>query len=200
MLWKAINPNTVDEWLEHDLIEAGLLTNDTPSKQDSLSPALPTAPPTPSEPAMESIKPTTTQTSPALSNPQLASFLKVVALLGSLSSNNQTSKAQQTARARNNDDNRLSSSNPSHIISKRQKNTDAARRSRQRKLFKMESLERRVRDLEANNGQLQQHITESEQERNLSAARATAGKKRMEALEAQLAAAHALLMNTTPPP
>ncbi|KAI9020953.1 hypothetical protein CLU79DRAFT_703552 [Phycomyces nitens] len=190
MFYKALNPNTVDEWLEHDLIEAGLLTNDTPTKQDFS--ALPTAPPTPAESPIESIKPLSP--SPALSNPQLASFLKVVALLGSLSTSNRSQKPHRTRNPSQ------LPPNPPNIISKRQKNTDAARRSRQRKLFKMETLERRVRDLEANNGQLQQHITTSEQERNQSAARAAAGKQRMEALEAQLAAAHALLLNTNPSP
>ncbi|KAI7870469.1 hypothetical protein BDF14DRAFT_1704406, partial [Spinellus fusiger] len=129
--------------------------------------------------------------SPDISNSQLASFLKVVALLRSLSSNSHMANhATQNAHLRS------LQPNPTDIITKRQKNTDAARRSRQRKLLRMEALEHKVRQLEMNNQQLQSHIKASEQQRNQSAARVASGKERVKELEAQLAAVHVALMET----
>ncbi|CAO3611680.1 unnamed protein product [Cunninghamella blakesleeana] len=86
------------------------------------------------------------------------------------------------------------------ITLKRQKNTDAARRSRLRKVLKMESLERRVSELERNNDQLRLQIIISETERDNAKLKEAQQRERVEKLEEQLAEAHrSLLMKDQQP-
>lgn len=88
-----------------------------------------------------------------------------------------------------------STNEPLDVIIKRQRNTDAARRSRLRKAIKMEALEKKVRELKTENEELRiraavleskvHHISEKEQ-RN---------RQRVLELEAQLASVHQQLLN-----
>ncbi|KAI7855946.1 hypothetical protein BDC45DRAFT_505146 [Circinella umbellata] len=73
---------------------------------------------------------------------------------------------------------------------KRQKNTDAARRSRLRKAMKMEGLEKRVSELEKTNTTLLLRAAVLESEKSSLLAKETSYEQRIKALEAQLAQAH----------
>ncbi|KAI8367492.1 uncharacterized protein BYT42DRAFT_617919 [Radiomyces spectabilis] len=80
------------------------------------------------------------------------------------------------------------------IAIKRQKNTDAARRSRLRKMLKMESLEQRVHELETVNSRLRLRVAVLQSERDAVDERERANRERVRALEAQLAVAHRALV------
>ncbi|KAG0346139.1 hypothetical protein BG004_002384 [Podila humilis] len=71
---------------------------------------------------------------------------------------------------------------------KRAKNTDAARRSRRKKLIKMESLEQRVAELEVENSMFETKLNEVELERSLLADKEQMQQARIQELEAVLAA------------
>ncbi|OBZ90650.1 G-box-binding factor 1 [Choanephora cucurbitarum] len=79
------------------------------------------------------------------------------------------------------------------IALKRQKNTDAARRSRLKKLMKMESLEKRVSELESDNNQLNTRIAVLESEKSGLTSKDQSLQERIRVLEAQLAEAHRAL-------
>ncbi|KAF9997037.1 hypothetical protein BGZ80_010988 [Entomortierella chlamydospora] len=81
------------------------------------------------------------------------------------------------------------------IIAKRAKNTDAARRSRLKKLIKLEGLEAKVSDLETANNALNMKIAILETEKNGFIAKDAEQTARIAQLEAQLAEAHAALAN-----
>ncbi|KAJ2964939.1 hypothetical protein NQZ79_g138 [Umbelopsis isabellina] len=76
---------------------------------------------------------------------------------------------------------------------KRQKNTDAARRSRLKKVMRMESLETRVADLERLNSQLLLRSAVLDSEKTGLEAKAVAYEQRIHSLEQQLAEAHKAL-------
>jgi hypothetical protein len=79
------------------------------------------------------------------------------------------------------------------IILKRQKNTDAARRSRMKKLMKMEQLESKVNELESENHTLVTRIAVLESEKYGLESKSTSYEERIKVLEAQLAEAHRAL-------
>ncbi|KAI9300361.1 hypothetical protein BJ944DRAFT_170950 [Cunninghamella echinulata] len=79
------------------------------------------------------------------------------------------------------------------IALKRQKNTDAARRSRLKKLMKMESLEKRVVELETDNSKLTTRIAVLESEKSGLESKDKNLEERIRTLEAQLAEAHKAL-------
>ncbi|KAG0199289.1 hypothetical protein BGX28_007418 [Mortierella sp. GBA30] len=79
------------------------------------------------------------------------------------------------------------------VIAKRAKNTDAARRSRLKKLIKLEGLEAKVSDLESANSALNMKIAILETEKNGFIAKDAEQTARIAQLEAQLAEAHAAL-------
>lgn len=79
------------------------------------------------------------------------------------------------------------------IALKRQKNTDAARRSRLKKLVKMEALEARVVELEADNTKLSTRIAVLESEKSGLESKDKSLEERIRTLEAQLAEAHKAL-------
>jgi hypothetical protein len=79
------------------------------------------------------------------------------------------------------------------IALKRQKNTDAARRSRLKKLVKMEQLESRVSDLESDNHRLTTRIAVLESEKSGLESKDISLEERIRVLEAQLAEAHKAL-------
>lgn len=76
---------------------------------------------------------------------------------------------------------------------KRQKNTDAARRSRLKKVMRMETLESRVADLERMNSQLLLRSAVLDSEKTGLEAKAVAYEQRIHSLEQQLAEAHKAL-------
>ncbi|KAI8374472.1 uncharacterized protein BYT42DRAFT_576488 [Radiomyces spectabilis] len=76
---------------------------------------------------------------------------------------------------------------------KRQKNTDAARRSRAKKVMKMETLENRVADLEKENASLLLRVAVLESEKSNFQTKETSNENRIKILEAQLAEAHKAL-------
>ncbi|KAI8876284.1 hypothetical protein K501DRAFT_288964 [Backusella circina FSU 941] len=76
---------------------------------------------------------------------------------------------------------------------KRQKNTDAARRSRLKKLVKMEALENRVSELESDNNALTTRIAVLESEKSSLKSKDISLEERIRVLEAQLAEAHKAL-------
>ncbi|KAK9710464.1 hypothetical protein K7432_008415 [Basidiobolus ranarum] len=76
---------------------------------------------------------------------------------------------------------------------KRKKNTDAARRSRLRKVQKMETLEKRVSDLETDNSKLQMKLAVLESEKTNSQSKEVEYSLRIKSLENQLAEAHRAL-------
>ncbi|KAF9966948.1 hypothetical protein BGZ70_000637 [Mortierella alpina] len=79
------------------------------------------------------------------------------------------------------------------IVAKRAKNTDAARRSRMKKLIKLEGLEAKVSDLESANNALNMKIAILETEKNGFVTKDADQTARIAQLEAQLAEAHAAL-------
>ncbi|KAI9480488.1 MAG: hypothetical protein EXX96DRAFT_594730 [Benjaminiella poitrasii] len=76
---------------------------------------------------------------------------------------------------------------------KRQKNTDAARRSRLRKMQKMEALETRVSDLEKLNAGLLMRVAVLDSEKTNLKAKESSYESRIKCLEEQLAEAHKAL-------
>ncbi|CEP11861.1 hypothetical protein [Parasitella parasitica] len=79
-------------------------------------------------------------------------------------------------------------------IVKRQRNTDAARRSRLRKVVKMETLENRVNLLKADNERLRVKVAVLEIEVNHATEKDERNRQRVVELEAQLAVAHKQLV------
>jgi hypothetical protein len=69
---------------------------------------------------------------------------------------------------------------------KRAKNTDAARRSRHKKLVRMESLEQRVAELEVENSMFESKLNEVELERSLLADKDQMQQARIQELELML--------------
>ncbi|KAI1314562.1 hypothetical protein EDD11_001991 [Mortierella claussenii] len=82
---------------------------------------------------------------------------------------------------------------PEEVIAKRAKNTDAARRSRLKKLARLETLESKVSELEANNNRLTMKVAILETEKNGHLVKDAEQSTRIAQLEAKLAEAHALL-------
>ncbi|KAG0203321.1 hypothetical protein BGX28_004378 [Mortierella sp. GBA30] len=74
------------------------------------------------------------------------------------------------------------------VALKRAKNTDAARRSRHKKLVKMEGLEQRVAELEVENSMFETKLNEVELERSLLADKDQMQQARIQELERMLAA------------
>ncbi|RKP10866.1 hypothetical protein THASP1DRAFT_27351 [Thamnocephalis sphaerospora] len=76
---------------------------------------------------------------------------------------------------------------------KRMKNTDAARRSRLRKVLKMESLERQVREVMTDNSELRTRLAVLENEKSTWIAKENEMREQIRALERRLDDAHRLL-------
>ncbi|KAI7867086.1 uncharacterized protein EV154DRAFT_532235 [Mucor mucedo] len=79
------------------------------------------------------------------------------------------------------------------VSQKRQKNTDAARRSRLKKIVKMETLEKQVHQLESDNSRLTTRVAVLESEKVALHAKDVGLEDRIRVLEAQLAEAHRAL-------
>ncbi|KAG1459940.1 hypothetical protein G6F46_000192 [Rhizopus delemar] len=220
-----INFDTLDDWLENDLRESGLLTVNSNENNDKLitpSQILMASPPisecTPSldplsdisTPAIkyEPLSPAETPKvvpkdvmSPNTTPIDLQPFIKALALLGSIQQNNTSDNIEETTLNANNKRERSESldKNLSHedlIALKRQRNTDAARRSRQRKAMRMEALEKKVLELETANERLRLRAAIAESEKANIEAKEKRSKVRILELEQQLADAHRVLMQT----
>lgn len=107
------------------------------------------------------------------------------------SSNNAqlTTATTSTRRKRNNEE--LSPQDEAAI--KRQKNTDAARRSRLKKVLKMEALERRVAELEKANSALLLRVAVLDSEKTNLVNKEATYEQRIKMLESQLSDAHKAL-------
>ena len=79
------------------------------------------------------------------------------------------------------------------VVLKRAKNTDAARRSRLKKLMRLESLEGKVSELESTNNRLTMKVAILETEKNAHLVKEAEQSARIAQLEAKLAEAHAAL-------
>ncbi|KAF9109801.1 hypothetical protein BGX27_007175 [Mortierella sp. AM989] len=79
------------------------------------------------------------------------------------------------------------------VVAKRAKNTDAARRSRLKKLVRLETLETKVGELETTNNRLNMKVAILETEKNGHLVKEAEQSARIAKLEAKLAEAHALL-------
>ncbi|KAF9193618.1 hypothetical protein BGZ49_003263 [Haplosporangium sp. Z 27] len=79
------------------------------------------------------------------------------------------------------------------VAAKRAKNTDAARRSRLKKLVRLETLETKVTELEATNNKLNMKVAILETEKNGHLVKEAEQSARIAQLEAKLAEAHSLL-------
>lgn len=87
----------------------------------------------------------------------------------------------------------LSEKEQDEIALKRQRNTDAARRSRLKKLLKMEALEKRVSELEGENTRLTTRVAVLESEKSGLESKDKDLQERIRVLEEQLAEAHKAL-------
>ncbi|KAI7899542.1 uncharacterized protein BX663DRAFT_521245 [Cokeromyces recurvatus] len=128
---------------------------------------------TPSSTATTPVMPTTPAVSPAVKSATTPAF----------------STRRSTTKKRTLDD-----IDPTDDIAiKRQKNTDAARRSRLRKVQKMEALENRVSELEKLNAGLLMHVAVLDSEKTNLKAKESSYENRIKCLEEQLAEAHKAL-------
>ncbi|KAF9977731.1 hypothetical protein BGZ73_005094 [Actinomortierella ambigua] len=82
---------------------------------------------------------------------------------------------------------------PEEVVAKRAKNTDAARRSRLKKLVKLETLEKKVSELETINKGLSLRVAVLESEKNAHLVKDAEQNARIAQLEAKLAEAHLAL-------
>ncbi|KAF7731580.1 hypothetical protein EC973_009344 [Apophysomyces ossiformis] len=198
-----IVPSIVDAWLVSELCQQGLLLGgygDYPLPHLApQSPPLTASPPSTvvsrQSPELES--PTTTPSSriplfPEIQKkPALKKILPKTAQCPISPSSNSSSHVNATCvpekRKLNYDREK------DEIAMKRQKNTDAARRSRLKKLMKMESLEKRVTELEADNTRLTTRIAVLESEKAGLESKDKALEDRIKFLEQQLSEAHKAL-------
>ncbi|KAI9282698.1 hypothetical protein BY458DRAFT_428605 [Sporodiniella umbellata] len=128
----------------------------------------------------------------------IKSFMETLALLGSASATNTESYIPKVHKRERSQSLDKSLSPEETVVLKRQRNTDAARRSRQRKAVRMDSLEKRVMDLETANEKLRLRTAIAESEKANIEAKEKSSKVRILELERQLAYAHRILLQTTP--
>lgn len=222
-----INLDSLDDWLESDLRQSGILlpsaVDNKPFKMVSPGQTMMASPPiSECTPRMDPLldlttplmkyEPLSPMETPKL-GPQdisksaidLQPFIKALTLLGSIqynqqdnnsnsnSNNNNSSNYNKRERSESIDDNQ------DLVVLKRQRNTDAARRSRQRKAQKMDTLEKRVLDLEADNERLRLRAAVAESERANIEAKEKRSRVRVLELERQLADTHKALLRYSQP-
>ncbi|KAI7885987.1 hypothetical protein K492DRAFT_178722 [Lichtheimia hyalospora FSU 10163] len=201
-----LDPNKLDEWLETELVASGLLqpSEQDTSKSDSSNIVVKAEP--------EEIHSTSNSNNvPMPLTAIFKAFATLTALqqpssMQALSTTTTTTTTATTSNISNSKPttsscmrNKRSSSTSSHdskddIALKRQRNTDAARRSRLRKVQKMEGLEQRVKELQTLNEQLQLKVAVLESERDAAKRKQDKYEKRVHELETQLAEAHEALV------
>lgn len=147
--------------------------------------------------------------------PHLIPIIKVYSLLNSIRQNEQLVKERQHSKKRlyvtppppspilsvdsqqsmSQKKKRSHSHGPVDLSVKRQRNTDAARRSRLRKAIKMETLEKRVDVLKTDNERLRVKVAVLETEVTHATEKEQRNRQRVFELEAQLAVAHKQLVD-----
>ncbi|CEP18894.1 hypothetical protein [Parasitella parasitica] len=217
-----INLDSLDDWLESDLRQSGIIlsaqktnkptTPTTPAeilmasppvsectpRMDSLlelsTPQIKYVPLSPVETPKIEPKDLCGSIKPSI---DIQPFIKALSLLTSIQHQDKKQHLQQQEppqckRERNEsiDQDQLQDM----VALKRQRNTDAARRSRQRKALKMESLEKRVIDLEAENERLRLRAAVAESECANIEAKEKRSRVRILELEKQLADTHRSLL------
>lgn len=151
-----------------------------PTPPSLCSPNHTTRPPTPPPMIPDAINPLHMHKTPAALSSSIPSTLpaqKYIAM-DSIKSNKRPRESDQIHTA-------TDALDP--VTLKRMKNTDAARRSRQRKLMKMEGLESRVHGLEKQNQQLLLQVAEAQRLRDAAKARESSQREKVMALESELA-------------
>lgn len=206
----SLNPNMIDDWLADELCKSGLIANSLDflsgsDKQQDILAMLPYSPPfspttsiatsdSPKTPCNVSLFPdiaTVKPTATVAILPKVANILPRIAPRPTTTP--MTVKEEPAPILKR----RITEVSPvvdqDEIALKRQKNTDAARRSRLKKLVKMEHLEERVAELEADNHRLNTRIAVLESEKAGLESKDISMEDRIRVLEAQLAEAHKAL-------
>lgn len=200
------DPFLLDMWLLDELQRAGVLSPDTtsaqtPSSTSNVSPSpttpsdtqfFPTSPPlTPikDEPCSSPPLPTTTPTVvqhrrlwPVPIMPKTTTITQDI-----------NDKPMSSCMKRKSSSSLDNTEESEEVIRKRQRNTDAARRSRMKKMLKMEALENRVNELENDNARLTTRVAVLESEKSGLETKDNDLQERIKALEEQLAEAHKAL-------
>lgn len=139
----GLSVDAIDDWLENDLIQRGILGSTLPVQQTDM-----------------------------------------------LSESSSSIGSRKTMKQRSKRD----GSSTKDIVTKRQRNTDAARRSRLRKALKLQSLENEVSELKAENITLAGQVSSLEARQAEFASREQTLKTRIQELESQLRGAQARLI------
>ena len=199
-----INLDSLDDWLESDLRQSGIILPAQPNDNPAVALATPVTPaqilmasPPISEctPRMDPLlelstpkikyEPLSPMETPKIEPQDLCNntrssidiqpFIKALSLLSSIQHQDKQQRTQQqqqqhtqqhTQQHKRQRSESIDEDQPQDLVAlKRQRNTDAARRSRQRKALKMDSLEKRVMDLEAENERLRLRAAVAESER-----------------------------------
>jgi chromosome segregation ATPase len=139
----GLSVDAIDDWLENDLIQRGILGSTLPVQQTDM-----------------------------------------------LSESSSSISSRKTTKQRS----KREGSSTKDIVTKRQRNTDAARRSRLRKALKLQSLETEVSELKAENITLAGQVSSLEARQTEFASREQTLKTRIQELESQLRGAQARLI------
>lgn len=196
---------SIDDWLADELCKEGLLANAMDFNPEKILALLPHTPPispptsVKHEPASPSVSlfPEIAKQKPILPKVNLPRIAPrpcptvAITPMKPLVAASPVMMSQQKRRS----DSICSSSaaDQDEIAQKRQKNTDAARRSRLKKLVKMEQLEQKVSDLETDNHLLTTRIAVLESEKSGLQMKDVSLEERIRVLEAQLSEAHRAL-------
>ncbi|CAO3613377.1 unnamed protein product [Mucor fragilis] len=226
-----INLDSLDDWLESDLRQSGIILPAKPNDKPTMTPATPVTPaqilmasPPISEctPRMDPLlelstpkikyEPLSPMETPKIEPQDLCNstttsidiqpFIKALSLLSSIQHQDKQQRTQQqeqqqehTQQHKRQRSESIDEDQSQDLVAlKRQRNTDAARRSRQRKALKMDSLEKRVMDLEAENERLRLRAAVAESERANIEAKEKRSRVRILELERQLADTHRSLL------
>lgn len=213
-LFPGLNSTVIDDWLADELCKSGLITQDFSSsleKQQDILAMLPHSPPiTPNSPTNSSMSDRSPKTPCAISlfpditptpAPVVTIMPKSGTILPRIAPRPATTTPMMMVMMKEppmlNNKRRIMESNvvvdQDEIALKRQKNTDAARRSRLKKLVKMEQLEQKISDLESDNHRLTTRIAVLESEKSGLESKDHSLEDRIRVLEAQLAEAHKAL-------
>ncbi|KAI7877725.1 hypothetical protein K492DRAFT_171416 [Lichtheimia hyalospora FSU 10163] len=216
-------PFVIDDWLATELHQSGLLppTSGSSTSSGASSPELPNSPPLTASPqSKESTSPSSVyqlqqqQQQPCVPLfpdiapkqqqqqqqrrlvPIMPKTEMIAAAAAAMSSSNDSLGATTPVLSVPSHGNKRKSScdkDREDIVLKRQRNTDAARRSRLKKLLKMEALEKRVNELEGENTRLTTRVAVLESEKSGLENKDKDLQERIRVLEEQLAEAHKAL-------
>ncbi|KAI8971120.1 hypothetical protein BDB01DRAFT_812413 [Pilobolus umbonatus] len=212
----GLTTNALDAWLENDLNQSSLLhkntqLEDSPKrsiKKLSLQHIMAEDTPTKNE-ATQQVFPKHEFINKSLPS-HLIPLIRAYSLINTMRKNNKLITKEDTIendrpcvslllpeghKRKNSVDYDSHISSDDYLVAKRQRNTDAARRSRLKKTLKMESLERRVEQLKSKNNHLRVKIAVLETERSGITESEKRNRYRVLELEAQLAEAHKQLID-----